>query len=55
MKCEEYYRYVIRTFERTGANVIEIHGTMPDRCIKYFEYRGIKVEKGMYGYIRFIR
>ena len=52
--CKDYYDYVIRQLERVGGNNIAIYGKMPKRCFKYFERRGIKVTKELFGYIRFV-
>ena len=51
--CKDYYDYVIRQLERVGGGNISIYGKMPKRCIGYFERRGIKVTKELFGYIKF--
>ena len=53
VSCKDYYEYVMRQLERVGEGNISIYGDMPKKCWDYFKRRGIRVTKGLWGYLKF--
>ena len=52
--CAEMFAYVMKTLTRVGGGNVSIYGKLPDRCVPYFEQRGLRVIRKPFGYTKFV-